>query len=217
MPEGRYCISRLVLRAEPTISIGGQARWPQRAWRNWRISGIRLDMQLDLTDEEAAALLSLLNRVIADDRYPLSPRIRLLRAIRGKLPGAPPEPPSARPPTPEERTPGGAPRSGRPRRLMVEGVPTADEVEAALGKWQCRAVAVRPSDVRHFAPRLAQHAERAVEADEPRVRARPRFAICWLPVPHAMSSSVRFGAGAHSAKNSMSSGSADFSRCGVLS
>jgi hypothetical protein len=46
-------------------------------------------MQLDLTDEEAAALLSLLNRVIADDRYPLSPRIRLLRAIRAKLPGAP--------------------------------------------------------------------------------------------------------------------------------
>jgi hypothetical protein len=46
-------------------------------------------MQLDLTDEEAAALLSLLNRVIADDRYPLSPRITMLRAIRAKLPGAP--------------------------------------------------------------------------------------------------------------------------------
>jgi hypothetical protein len=60
-------------------------------------------MQLDLTDEEAAALLSLLNRVIADDRYPLSPRIRLLRAIRAKLPGAPLEPPPARPPTHEER------------------------------------------------------------------------------------------------------------------
>jgi len=63
-------------------------------------------MQLDLTDEEAAALLGLLNRVMADDRYPLSPRIRLLRAIRAKFPGAPPEPPPARPPTPEERTPG---------------------------------------------------------------------------------------------------------------
>ena len=44
-------------------------------------------MQLDLTDEEAAAFLSLLNQVIADDRYPLSPRIRVLRAIRAKLPG----------------------------------------------------------------------------------------------------------------------------------
>ena len=49
-------------------------------------------MRLDLTDQEAAALLSLLDRVIADDRYPLSPRIRLLRAIRAKLPGAPAEP-----------------------------------------------------------------------------------------------------------------------------
>jgi hypothetical protein len=39
-------------------------------------------MKLDLTDEEAAALLSLLNRVIDDDRYPLSPRIRILREIR---------------------------------------------------------------------------------------------------------------------------------------
>jgi hypothetical protein len=58
-------------------------------------------MQLDLTDEEAAALLTLLNRVIADDRYPLSPRIGLFRAIRAKLPGAPPEPPPARPPTAE--------------------------------------------------------------------------------------------------------------------
>jgi quercetin dioxygenase-like cupin family protein len=45
-------------------------------------------MKLDLTDEEAAALLSLLNRVIDDDRYPLSPRIRILRDIRAKLPGA---------------------------------------------------------------------------------------------------------------------------------
>jgi hypothetical protein len=37
-------------------------------------------MQLDLTDEEAAALLALRNRTIENDRYPLSPRIRLLRA-----------------------------------------------------------------------------------------------------------------------------------------
>jgi hypothetical protein len=36
-------------------------------------------MQLELTGEEAAALLRLLNRTIADDRYPLSPRIRVLR------------------------------------------------------------------------------------------------------------------------------------------
>jgi len=73
-------------------------------------------MQLDLTEEEAAALLSLLNRAIDRDRYPLSPRIRVLRGIRAKLPGAPPQPPSARPAAPEERSPGRAPRAGRPRR-----------------------------------------------------------------------------------------------------
>jgi hypothetical protein len=43
-------------------------------------------MQLDLTDEEAAALLHFLNRAIENDRYPMSPRIRTLRHIRAKLP-----------------------------------------------------------------------------------------------------------------------------------
>jgi hypothetical protein len=38
-----------------------------------------------------------------------------------------------------------------------------------------------------------------------------------LPVPHAMSSSVRLAARPRPAKNAMNSGSADFSRCGVLS
>jgi hypothetical protein len=52
---------------------------------------------------------------------------------------------------------------------MVEGVLATDEIEAARGKRHGRAVTVHPGDVRHFAPRLAQHAERAVEADEPRV------------------------------------------------
>jgi hypothetical protein len=40
---------------------------------------------LDLPDNEAAALLRELDRIIGDDRYPLSPRIRTLRAIRAKL------------------------------------------------------------------------------------------------------------------------------------
>jgi hypothetical protein len=62
-------------------------------------------MTLDLTDDEAAALLRELNTIIENDRYPLSPRIRTLRDIRGKLPGAPPAPP-----------PASAPRTGRPRR-----------------------------------------------------------------------------------------------------
>jgi hypothetical protein len=42
-------------------------------------------MQLDLTDAEAAALVSLLNRAIQADRYPLSPRIRTLRGILTKF------------------------------------------------------------------------------------------------------------------------------------
>jgi hypothetical protein len=48
-----------------------------------------------LTDEEAAALLAALNRLIDNDRYPLSPRLRTLRAIRAKLSGAPRDPPPA--------------------------------------------------------------------------------------------------------------------------
>jgi hypothetical protein len=62
-------------------------------------------MQLELTDEEAGALLGLLNRMIENDRYPLSPRIRVLRDIRAKLPGASGGPPPDRPL-----------RTGRPRR-----------------------------------------------------------------------------------------------------
>ena len=87
-------------------------------------------MHLDLTDEETLALLNLLIDTIEADRYPMSPRIRLLRAIVrkfGKVGGlsndleqklrryAPPPP--TRRPTPEERDPTRAPRQGRrPRR-----------------------------------------------------------------------------------------------------
>ena len=38
-------------------------------------------MHLDLTDEEARALLNLLVDAVEGDRYPMSPRIRTLRAI----------------------------------------------------------------------------------------------------------------------------------------
>jgi hypothetical protein len=80
-------------------------------------------MQLELTDEETRALLNLLIDVIEADRYPNSPRIRLLQAILAKcgdVGGLPPElaarvrryapPPPARRPTPEERDPGRGPR-----------------------------------------------------------------------------------------------------------
>jgi hypothetical protein len=42
-------------------------------------------MQLDLTDEETAALTRLLSNTIDADRYPLSPRIQSLKAILGKI------------------------------------------------------------------------------------------------------------------------------------
>jgi hypothetical protein len=45
-------------------------------------------MNLDLTDEEAAALtneIHEIHEIIESDRYPFSPRIRTLRAILAKL------------------------------------------------------------------------------------------------------------------------------------
>jgi hypothetical protein len=42
-------------------------------------------MNLDLTDEETAALLRELDVLIDGDRYFLSPRIKTLRAIRAKI------------------------------------------------------------------------------------------------------------------------------------
>jgi hypothetical protein len=42
-------------------------------------------MHLDLSDEEAAALVELLTRTIDEDRYPLSPRLATLRGILAKL------------------------------------------------------------------------------------------------------------------------------------
>jgi hypothetical protein len=86
-------------------------------------------MQLELTDEETFALVNLLVDTIEADRYPMSPRIRLLREILtkcGEVGGLPPELAQklrrytpqrpARRPTPEERDPGRAPRQGRRRR-----------------------------------------------------------------------------------------------------
>jgi hypothetical protein len=76
-------------------------------------------MILDLSDEKTLALLNLLIETIEADRYPMSPRIRMLQAILakcGEVGGLPAElaarlrryapPPPARPPTAEERDPG---------------------------------------------------------------------------------------------------------------
>ena len=51
-------------------------------------------MQLDLDDDESRALLNLLIDAIEADRYPMSPRIRVLRDILAKfgdVGGLPPE------------------------------------------------------------------------------------------------------------------------------
>ena len=79
-------------------------------------------MILDLSDEQTLALLNLLIDTIENDRYPRSPRIRLLQAILGKcgaVGGLSPEL-AARlrryaPPPPEERDPARRPRQGRRR------------------------------------------------------------------------------------------------------
>jgi hypothetical protein len=42
-------------------------------------------MMLDLTDEETDALARLLSRTIDNDRYPLSPRIQILKGILEKI------------------------------------------------------------------------------------------------------------------------------------
>jgi hypothetical protein len=65
-------------------------------------------MNLELADEEAAALERELRRIIADDPYPLSARIRTLKAILSKIR---PEPERAPPPPPPKQY--DPPRGGR--------------------------------------------------------------------------------------------------------
>ena len=67
-------------------------------------------MQLDLSDDEAAALAALLTRTIDGDHYPVSPRIETLKAILNKLR---PEPPREPLPPPKVYAP---PSRGRYRR-----------------------------------------------------------------------------------------------------
>ena len=62
-----------------------------------------------LDDADFAVLVALLKQTIAADRYPLSPRMKRLRAILDKL-----EPPPARPgPCPPPKPPGTPTRSWR--------------------------------------------------------------------------------------------------------
>jgi hypothetical protein len=74
-------------------------------------------MPLDLDDADKAALVELLRQTIAADRYPLSPRIRRLRAILDKLVPPTPRPEPFPPPKPiGEPSHVLAKRKGRRRR-----------------------------------------------------------------------------------------------------
>jgi hypothetical protein len=53
-------------------------------------------MKLDLTDEETTALVRELDDLIDSDRYFLSPRIQILKAIRAKIRQEPPRATAAR-------------------------------------------------------------------------------------------------------------------------
>ena len=58
---------------------------------------IRGMKNVELTDPEAEPLVRLLRNTIADDRYPLSPRVILLKEILGKLKPEPARPAAALP------------------------------------------------------------------------------------------------------------------------
>jgi hypothetical protein len=70
-------------------------------------------MNLDLTEDEVSALVNLLTRTIDGDRYPLSPRVRTLKAILAKLR---PEPVRERLPAPKIYAPPKATAAQRRRR-----------------------------------------------------------------------------------------------------
>jgi len=71
-------------------------------------------MNLDLTNEETAALLRELNGLIDGDRYFLSARVKTLRAIRAKMRPEPVREPS--PPPPKRYEPPRATSQQRQRR-----------------------------------------------------------------------------------------------------
>jgi hypothetical protein len=111
-------------------------------------------MQLELTDEETFALLNLLVDTIEGDRYPMSPRIRLLREILskfGEVGGLSPDlsrslrrhapPPPARRPTPEERDPSRGPPAARTSTATLitrRPVFARSEFDATKSEWLAR-------------------------------------------------------------------------------
>jgi len=91
-------------------------------------------MHLDLSDDEAAALAQELHAIVENDRYSLSPRIRMLRGILAKFGPIGPAPP----PTGEAADAGGArPETTAAPRVGGQGKSTArgafSFVETAVG------------------------------------------------------------------------------------
>jgi hypothetical protein len=84
---------------------------------------------LDLTDEETAALTQEVHKIVENDRYPFSHRIRTLRAARNKL-----RPEPVREPLPPTRV--YAPAASRP-------IKKGPGIAAALGRQQCSCLFLR--------------------------------------------------------------------------
>ena len=73
-------------------------------------------MAVELTDEEATALVRLLREAIDSDRFPLSPRVQVLRAILARL-----RPEPARPAASPEQRAYAPPSRGRYAKRGVQG------------------------------------------------------------------------------------------------
>jgi hypothetical protein len=78
-------------------------------------------MHVELSDEEKVALATELKRIISKDRYPLSPRVRILQAILDKLdPPLAPERCSRRNIMSHRASSGGGAGAGEPLRLAFD-------------------------------------------------------------------------------------------------
>src|SRR6266403_2582924 len=119
-------------------------------------------MTLDLTEEETGALASLLSRTIGDDRYPLSPRIQILKGIFAKI-----RPEPAREPLPPPKV--HAPPRAKGRCSSIPGRSALRENRGTLAAGRSPALAAEPSldaGSRHGASALA--AVRAAGQLDPR-------------------------------------------------
>src|SRR5438094_209330 len=86
-------------------------------------------MSLKLSEEETAALLAELDRISSDDRYPLSPRIRMLRTVRAKIRPEPVREPLQ--PAPRQY----APRRATARQRRRKGAPRT--AKSSQLDWDC--------------------------------------------------------------------------------